>query len=29
MDVSLSIVIGWIAGQLIAAIICLIIAYRS
>ena len=29
MEVSQGLVIGWIAGQLIGAIICLILAYRS
>lgn len=29
MEVTQGLVIGWIAGQLIVAVICLIVAYRS
>lgn len=29
MDVPQDLVIGWIAGQLIVAVICIIIAYHS
>ena len=29
MEVSQGLIIGWIAGQLAAAIVCVIIAYRS